>query len=69
MGRSSLLFISKCLGDLIISYAKVYAHVLYKNGFYKMFVMSLDFADAKNDLRHVQRNDIQLAFSPLTPIF
>ena len=33
-----------------------------------MFVMSLDFADAKINQRHIQRNDKQDAFSPSTDI-
>ena len=69
MGRNSLFFISKCSEDLIISYAKVYANFCRIMDFTKMFVMSLDFADAKNYRKHVQGNDIQDELSPSTAIF
>ena len=69
MGRNSLFFILKCSEDLIISYAKVNANFCRIMHFTKMFVMSLDFADAKNNQRHVQGNDIQDELSLSTAIF
>ena len=69
MECNSLLFISKCSRDLIISYAKVYANFCTRMDFTKMLVMSLDFPDAKNNPRHVQGNDIQDVLSLSTAIF
>ena len=42
------VFISKCSGDIIISYMEVFAIVCTRIDFSKMFVMSLDFADVRN---------------------
>ena len=47
-GRKSLFFISKCSGDIIISFMEVYAIFCTRQGFTKVFAMSLDFADVKN---------------------
>ena len=47
-GRNSLFFISKCSGDIIISYMEVYAIYCSIIDFAKMFVMSLDFAEINN---------------------
>ena len=69
MGRNSLFLISKWSGDLIISYAKLKANFCRRLDFTKMFVLSLDFADAKNNLRHVEGNDIHGVLSPSTAIF
>ena len=41
-------FISKCSGDIIISYMEVFAIFCIRIDFTKMFVMSLDFAEIKN---------------------
>ena len=40
--------ISKCSGDIIISYMEVYAIFCTRMDFTNMFVMSLDFAVIKN---------------------
>ena len=44
-----MFFISKCLGDIIISYMEEYAIFCARIDLGKMFVMSLDFADVKNN--------------------
>ena len=43
-----MFFISKCSGDIIISYMEVYAIYCSGMDFAEMFVMSLDFAEIKN---------------------
>ena len=48
-GRNSLFFfISKCSGDIMISYMEAYAIFCTRMDFQKMFVMSSDFAEIKN---------------------
>ena len=47
-GRKYFFFISKCSGDIIISYMKVHAFFCTRMDIIKMFVMSLDFAEIKN---------------------
>ena len=59
MERNSVFFISKCLGDIIISYGEVYGYIPTRMDFTRMFVMPLDFVDTKNNETHVQGNDIQ----------
>ena len=59
MGRNSLFFISKCSGDIMISYAEVYENSCTRMEFTKMFVMALDFAAAKITIKRVQGNDIR----------
>ena len=46
-GCNSLFYISKCSGDMIISYMEVYAIFCTRIDFTKMFVMSLDFEEIK----------------------
>ena len=46
--RTSLFFISKRSGDIIISYMEIYAIYCSRMNFAKLFVMSLDFAEIKN---------------------
>ena len=48
---------------------KVYANFCTRMDFTNMFVMSLNFADAKNNQRHVQGSDIQDALSHSTAMF
>ena len=43
-----LSFISKCSGDIMISYMEAYALFCTRMDFQKMFVMSSDFAEFKN---------------------
>ena len=47
-GRRFLFFISKCSGDIIMSYMEVSAIFSSIMDFTNMFEMSLDFAEVKN---------------------
>ena len=49
MGRDPLFFLTKCSGDIIISYAKDNEYFCTRMEFTKMFVISLDFADTKTN--------------------
>ena len=48
MGRKSLFFISKCSGDIIISYMGVSAIFCKRMDFTNMIELSLDFAEIKD---------------------
>ena len=48
-----MFFISKWSGDIIISYMEEYAIFCTRIDLTEMFVMSLDFADVKDNKKHV----------------
>ena len=62
-GHTSLFYISKCSGDIIISYMEDYANFLYKKGLYKNVCNVIRFRDIKQR-KHVEGNDIQDAIKP-----
>ena len=65
-----MFFISKCSGDIIISYMEVSEFFCTIMDLTNMFEMSLDFAEIKNiEKKHVHGDDIQDALSPSTAIF
>ena len=54
-GRKSLFFIPKCSGDIIISYMEVCEIFCTRIDFTNNFVMSLDFADVKNNHENMSK--------------
>ena len=52
MGRNSLLFISKCTGDLNISYAKVYASFYTRMDFTKEMANGIEMANGMSYSTH-----------------
>ena len=69
-----MFFISKCSGDVMISYIEENAIFCTKKEFTKMFVMSLDFAEIKNienmsmGVTYRTHQDLQLLYFSLNNI-
>ena len=60
-----VLYFKMFRGHNNIVYGSIH-NFLNKNGLYKIFVMSLDFAEIINYRKHVDLDDIQGALSPST---
>ena len=69
-----MFFISKCSGDIIISYMEVYAIFCTRMVFKMFFVMSLDFAEIKNienmsmGMIYRMHNGLQMLYLDLFPM-
>ena len=61
-----MFFISKCSGDILISYIW---NFLYKNGLYKKNCNVIRFRGNQKYRKHVHEDDIQDALSPSTATF
>ena len=68
-GANLLFFISKCSGDIIISYIGDIHNFLYKNGSYKNVCNDIRFHGNKKYRNYVRGDDIQDALSHSTVIF
>ena len=64
-----MFFISKCSGDIIITYMEVKRHFLYKNGLNKNVCNVIRFRENKKYRKHVRGDEIQNALSPSIAIF
>ena len=68
-GRNSLFYISKCSGDIIMSYMEVNAIFCTRKRFYNNVLDVIRFRGNQKYQKHVHGDDKQDKLSPSTAIF